>query len=235
MAKPIQISIPKPCHENWENMTPMEKGRFCVSCQKQVHDFTNSSDREIAKAFKDNKNICGLFLNSQLNRELVTPKERKSFWIAAGMAITSFLFLGNQKASAQKVETIEQQLKNKNVKKEAEPAILKTVKGKVVADSISGQPLAGITITSRFSDKKTQTDTHGNFSIAINSWDSIALIHKDYNYTIIEILENNEPVTVVAKHKTLPVCTVGGAIMGVEIKNYDSTRYGLNSIWDLFN
>lgn len=237
MAKPIQISIPKPCHEGWENMTPTEKGRFCASCQKNVHDFTNSSDREIAKVFKDNKNICGLFLNSQLNRELVVPKEKKSFWIAACMAITSLLFLGNHKMSAQKVESIEQQLKNKNLKKEAEPIIMKTATGKVVADSISGQPISGITIASRFSDKKTQTDTDGNFSIVINNWDSLAIIHKDYNYITSEIIEKNEALTVVLKRKMSLVCTMGATAVGIKIEQQaqELPKRGLHSIWDLFN
>jgi hypothetical protein len=52
MAKKLQLTIPKPCHENWEQMTPVEQGRFCASCQKQVIDFTNMNDRQLATFFK---------------------------------------------------------------------------------------------------------------------------------------------------------------------------------------
>jgi len=52
MAKRIQLSVENPCHENWENMSPSEKGRFCGSCQKQVVDFTNMTDGQVAAFFK---------------------------------------------------------------------------------------------------------------------------------------------------------------------------------------
>ncbi len=36
----IKINIAEPCHENWEKMLDEEKGKFCLSCQKQVVDFS---------------------------------------------------------------------------------------------------------------------------------------------------------------------------------------------------
>ncbi|MDC8099584.1 MULTISPECIES: hypothetical protein [Chryseobacterium] len=67
----MKITIPKPCHENWGNMPPEEKGRFCSVCSKTVRDFRSSSDEEIMNAFSGpSENICGNFNESQLNREL---------------------------------------------------------------------------------------------------------------------------------------------------------------------
>jgi hypothetical protein len=40
MAKKFQLQIPEPCHEDWNKMTPVHKGRFCDSCEKAVVDFT---------------------------------------------------------------------------------------------------------------------------------------------------------------------------------------------------
>lgn len=62
-----KFTIPKPCHENWDKMLPEEKGKFCASCQKSVHDFTQSSSQEIKNIFeKENGNICGRFREDQL-------------------------------------------------------------------------------------------------------------------------------------------------------------------------
>lgn len=67
----MKITIPTPCHENWEAMTPNEKGRFCSVCSKTVRDFTDASDDEMIRAFSDpSENICGNFRESQLNRDL---------------------------------------------------------------------------------------------------------------------------------------------------------------------
>ena len=57
MANKINISIPQPCHENWQEMTTIDKGRFCNSCQKKVFDFTFSTDKEIINVFEKNSNL----------------------------------------------------------------------------------------------------------------------------------------------------------------------------------
>lgn len=66
----MKITIPQPCHENWENMTPDEKGRFCGVCSKSVRDFTKSSDLEIMNDLSGNSKICGNFKVEQLDRNL---------------------------------------------------------------------------------------------------------------------------------------------------------------------
>lgn len=67
----MKITIPKPCHENWEAMTPEEKGRFCSVCSKTVQDFTIASDKEIIDVLAHSSDyICGNFYESQLNRNL---------------------------------------------------------------------------------------------------------------------------------------------------------------------
>lgn len=67
------LTIPKPCHENWEGMTPEDKGRFCGMCQKTVIDFTEMAPTEIGQFFQEHEGqkICGRFRDDQLAQ----PKE----------------------------------------------------------------------------------------------------------------------------------------------------------------
>lgn len=67
----MKLTIPTPCHENWNQMSPAEQGRFCAVCSKTVKDFTAVPDEEIVNAFSQNsENVCGRFKTSQLNRDL---------------------------------------------------------------------------------------------------------------------------------------------------------------------
>ena len=70
----LNLSIPTPCHENWDTMLPNEKGRHCLSCQKTVVDFTKMTDTQIIRYFQDYKSsTCGRFLETQLNRPTLQP------------------------------------------------------------------------------------------------------------------------------------------------------------------
>jgi hypothetical protein len=64
----MEISIQKPCHENWDAMTPNEQGAFCGKCVKTVVDFSNKSIEEIKAFFigKQNEKVCGRFEKTQL-------------------------------------------------------------------------------------------------------------------------------------------------------------------------
>ena len=92
-SPPIQISVPQPCSEDWNKMTPQEQGRFCDSCQKCVVDFTSFSDKDLYEYMMANrgKKVCGRFFNHQLNRNIILPPQPHSRlynWIvAAGLAL----------------------------------------------------------------------------------------------------------------------------------------------------
>lgn len=66
----LKISIPKPCHEDWNKFTPDEKGAFCKVCSKSVHDFTKKTADEISsiliQEMSAGKKVCGRFNEDQL-------------------------------------------------------------------------------------------------------------------------------------------------------------------------
>ena len=48
----FKLQIGTPCHENWDNMSQVEKGRFCGSCEKTVVDFSKMTEAEIVFFFQ---------------------------------------------------------------------------------------------------------------------------------------------------------------------------------------
>jgi CarboxypepD_reg-like domain len=72
--KQLTISIPIPCTEDWNNMTPNQSGKFCASCQKTVVDFSRMSDAEIFNYFANfSGDTCGRFTEKQLTAPLNAP------------------------------------------------------------------------------------------------------------------------------------------------------------------
>jgi hypothetical protein len=65
-SSPFRITIPKPCHENWEEMTPEEKGRHCAVCDKVVRDFTQNTPEEVAAELLQSTGLCGRFRTEHL-------------------------------------------------------------------------------------------------------------------------------------------------------------------------
>lgn len=102
MKKKFQISIPAPCHENWDQMNPVEKGRFCNACQKTVVDFTGMSDAQLVAFFKkpSTGSLCGRFMNDQLEREIALPRKRIP-WMKYFFQFSIPVFLASLKMQAQ--------------------------------------------------------------------------------------------------------------------------------------
>ncbi|RWX01486.1 carboxypeptidase-like regulatory domain-containing protein [Flavobacterium cerinum] len=188
MKKPIQISIPSPCHENWQQMTAVDKGRFCASCEKKVFDFTNSSDREIASILKNTENACGRFSLTQIDRDLIVPKEKSAVWVAASAAVISLLTVGTNQALAQTPLSTEQHQNNNTrivLGKVASPRPIITG---TVSNSL-GEVLPGALIKIKNSSIGKQADLDGRFSIEANPGEVLQISYigyKDENYTVNE-------------------------------------------------
>ncbi len=95
------VRIPEPCHEDWNQMQPDAKGKFCSSCRKSVVDFSNKTDAEIKTILIEHKDqkVCGHFKKTQIDRPLNFPLDPKNLpypiSITKTFAIALFLVFGS--------------------------------------------------------------------------------------------------------------------------------------------
>lgn len=166
MGKAIQLAIPNACHENWHNMTVVQQGRHCMSCNKTVVDFTNMSDREILHhiANAGGSRVCGRLNPDQMHRSITMQKKSRGAWLKYFFQFTLPAFLISMKAEGQEpgrkgVDTVQVQ---------------SPVRGQVIIinDTISGtvvdpdgNALPGAVVEIQGSAMGTTTDQKGCFSI----------------------------------------------------------------------
>lgn len=74
----MPVSIPNPCHENWDQMSPTQNGKHCQSCAKNVIDFTSFTQEEIEQFLKNNPHACGRFYKHQISRNTLTSLASQS-------------------------------------------------------------------------------------------------------------------------------------------------------------
>ncbi len=69
------FSIPQPCHEDWNSMTPASQGRHCAQCCKVVVDFSNWEPAAIeAYLFTQQAtSVCGRMREDQVDTNVVAP------------------------------------------------------------------------------------------------------------------------------------------------------------------
>lgn len=224
MSGKVNISIPKPCHENWHEMTVAEKGRFCNSCQKTVYDFTQLSDRQLIDKINSESNICGRFLTTQLNKDLRVPKEKSSIWVAGISGILSFLSLGNQEIHAQERVKTEQTEGISNVERITDDSSsVSEIEITGIVHDGQGIPLPTVNVLIREKSVGTQTDFDGKFSIKAKKGDVLEFLFVGYDTKILTVTSSKNIII-----------TLDEAMMGnIEIKR---TFFGriFHSIGSLF-
>ena len=119
MERNFKITIPEPCHEDWNKMTPKDNGRFCLSCSKTVVDFTTMLPDEVQHFFiqNQNTNICGRFKKSQLDTITIQIPSRilytqthyhKIFLLALFIAMGTTLFsCADKDGNKKKIDKVE--------------------------------------------------------------------------------------------------------------------------------
>ena len=163
------ITIPDPCHENWDEMTPVQQGRHCAMCQKTVIDFTLMSDGQILEVIKkaNGRIPCGRYLPSQLDRPLIDNRPSSGpigyiiKRIAAMVLMVQSVTTSMAQQSKKHLVTVEQY---EEYDKDAQGRI--QVSGKLI-DSLSKTPVPQMSVYIKQIDTTLFTDANGLFSFAM--------------------------------------------------------------------
>lgn len=178
----IQLQNTFQCHQPWQEMETHFSGKFCQQCEKTVFDFSNKSDKELAKFFIHKpKNVCGRVRQSQLNRpisyqEESAPEVSLVKWLAAGLTI-GLPFLGQAQKQPLPTDSISQTHSSssenstpKELKEStSEQDSIKTnfvIKG-IVQDAETMEPLPFSKITLSINGTEYLADVNGDFNIDI--------------------------------------------------------------------
>lgn len=171
MKKPVQITMPEPCPVKKELLTPVDGGWFCGGCQKKVHDYTNYTDEQLARIYKNKEGYCGMFFDSQINRPLILPKRKKNLSFAATGAVMSLFTLGSINLySQEKPAKTEKIVSYEN--DESEFIVSGTVRDK------QKNLLEGAKITLKGKNIKVLTDHNGNFALMVRKGDILTIKYR---------------------------------------------------------
>ncbi|RZN80650.1 MAG: hypothetical protein EVB11_11380 [Winogradskyella sp.] len=197
MRKSITVSIPEPCHEDWNKMTPRDKGRHCSKCSKTVIDFTNQSDEQVFKHLENSDNTCGRFKTNQLQRKIVLERKKENQfrnWVATGLI--ALFALNSQKALAQKQvpKTVQNDSVNRpEVKGKAAHSILKEkVISGLVTTASDELPLPGVNIIVKGTTRGTVTDFDGKYTLKVNFDETLVFSYIGFKTSEIKITKSSK-------------------------------------------
>jgi hypothetical protein len=227
MSKRLLITIPKPCHENWDAMTPVEKGRFCSNCQKIVTDFTHLSDREIARVLSDGGAHCGQLLPEQLGREYTVPGQKPFWWVAA--ASSAFAFLMPVQSAAQTKTEIPTQTVPSIAGQPATGQRELEFSGQV-SDETDGLP--GVSIAVKGTDVETKSDIDGNFSIRARENDILVFSFVGMEDKVV-VAHQTVKLDVVMT-PAVRLCKMTAMLGGISVQRRSFCSRALHSIGNIF-
>lgn len=147
---PLLLSIPNPCHENWAEMTVVDKGRFCNHCQKTVTDITGMSDAAIVQLFQtQSTSHCIRAFSSQLNRPIILPAQAPTrlYRIAVALGLTIMMAGAADAYARPKAPLVEQNYlldTGDSTKRETVVGDSITISGVVVDET--GAPFGGVIV-----------------------------------------------------------------------------------------
>lgn len=248
--KKIQLSIPEPCHENWDSMAPTEQGRYCNACAKEVIDFSNMSDSDVLNYFlkkKENEKVCGRAYPDQLERDIYALPQKKRYWQWQYILSAILFFMKPAKSSAQiKGMTVpvavDTARKKCTMPDERKGEIKSIIKG-IVKDEMN-RPVAGASVVIKGTRRGAVSDANGMFSLQVGNGNEMIVVSsvgyktKEIvisNFSANEIVLQLAPFTLggdVVVTRTCSVRVGGMRVKGVRVKSRKNNFK--NAFVDLF-
>lgn len=182
----LQLSIPEPCHENWQNMTATEQGRFCNACAKEVIDFSAMTDTQVLNYFNNltHEKVCGRALPEQLDRVISRPEppKKKLFWYWNYVAMFLLFFTRGSQADAQTCAKQTTELSPQNNPGAKDEVIVmgnlskpvnRVITGKVTDKE--GNPVSFAAVKIKGTKTGTSADANGNYTFRIKFGDILEI------------------------------------------------------------
>jgi hypothetical protein len=194
--------------------------RFCASCQKCVTDFTQLSDSEIARIIESQEGeLCGRFNADQLDRALMLndSKQNKYLTTLFSMSLASIIGFQNEvqakpmlpirMANVAKDSLSPASNRTQTPQNRSEDSIL--IHG-IVQDSLTGEPLVGVTIFLR--KEAVATNVEGKFEWRISKKKFYKNTHLQVAFTGYEL--KTIPISMIDVNKSITVLLNGGTVLG---------------------
>ena len=170
----MKLSISKPCSENYQYMSPTEKGRFCASCKKEVIDFTSLTDSQIREFFlSQNSRVCGRLSSTQLSHIYESSAKShpiKHNWIAAVFSTLLVVSTSNLKAETTWKDVLRMPFNFKLSTCEKDRGLLSSDSLKIVRGKVkdqSGETLPGAAVKLEGTEIETISLSDGSFEIKV--------------------------------------------------------------------
>ncbi|RSK37502.1 carboxypeptidase-like regulatory domain-containing protein [Hymenobacter metallilatus] len=228
MPTRLTVSIPEPCHENWQAMTPAAQGRHCAACSQVVVDFTRMTDAEVvAYLSRPTGPGCGRFRAEQLSRPLRATAEAPASrrWLAAALAVLGVGATVPAVAQTKPAAPVEHQiLMGVPLVPEAVVKPIPSIRGQVT-DAATGEALPGVTVLLHGLQISVSTRSDGTFELLLPT-----------SFTLGQIVEFHSIGFVAEEHSVGSVLAQNGSAtiqLSPDVKgglNY-SPIYSPNGLW----
>ncbi len=197
MERNLNLTIPTPCDEKWENFSMTSSGGFCSSCNKTVVDLTKMSDRALLKYLQHKaSNTCGRVRRDQIKSYSFPMLSTQMLLRAAAVSLFCLMISRpavSQISSATSASALMQS--NSGV---AAPIASVTIKG-IVKASEDGEVVPGVSIYQKGTTTGTNTDADGKFEFPKPLNEGDVLVFSFVGSKTVEYLvtgRETEPITI---------------------------------------